>query len=238
MNVTLEEFDLFEQKYVERSKALKEDPLVLSCVIKRLSAENEGVYYSLEDERLLDDIKEEDREQAELVRKYFTKKFFWQNFTDHRSLSSFRSRVCYLLESRIQECKDQDLGIYFKLPWFYDEDMIYEDFKKSYETVEVPNIVYGVPYGSKRVREIMNLQYLKHTFCYQRKRKIRRLWFTDQKYLFSIEVEDANPLLETFIDSLTASGNVKLEAFRNVDRIDKMWFYKIFNFKLLKEENA
>jgi hypothetical protein len=238
MNVTLEEFDLFEKTYVEKSKTLKEDPLVLSCVVKRLSTENEGVYYSLEDERLLEDIRKEDREQAELIRKYFTKKFFWQNFTDNRNLSSFRNRVCVLLETRIHECKDQDLGIYFKLPWFYDEDMIYEDFKKSYKTVDVPNIVYGVPYGSKRVREILNLKYIRHTFCYQRKRKIRRLWFTDQQYLFSIEVEDANPLLETFIDSLTSSTNVKLEAFRSPDRIDKMHFYKIFNFKLLKEEHA
>lgn len=143
VNVTLEEFDLFEQKYVEKIKELKEDPLILSCVIKRLTAETEGVFYSLEDERLVDMITDDDRAQAELVRKYFTKKFFWQNFTDHRSLSSFRSRVCFLLEGRVQECKDQDLGIYFKLPWFYDEDMIYEDFKKSYETNDVPPPVSG-----------------------------------------------------------------------------------------------
>lgn len=238
MNVTLEEFDLFEQKYVEKLKTLKADPLVLSCVIKRLSEGNEGVYYSLEDERLLDDIKDEDRANAELIRKYFTKKFFWQNFTDSRSLSSFRNRVCYLLESHIQECKEQDLGIYFKLPWFYDEDMIYEDLKKKYETVDVPSAYIAPIHGVKRTREILDLQYLKTTFCYQRKRKIRRLWFTDQKYLFCIELEDANPLIETFIDRLTNEVNVKIEAFRNHDRIDKMWFYKIHNFKLLKEENA
>jgi hypothetical protein len=236
MSLTLEDFSIFEQRYVEKTNVFKEDPLVLSCVVKRLTEENPGTYHSLEDERLLDQITVEDRAQSELVRKYFTKKFFWQNFTDNRNLSSFRNRVCFLLESRIQDCKDQDLGIYFKLPWFYDEDMIYEDFKKAYETTDIPNIVYGGIYGTKRAREILNLQYLKHTFCYQRKRKIRRLWFTDQKYLFSIEVEDANPLLETFIDSLTSSTNVKLEAHRNIDRIDKLYFYKIFNFKLVKEE--
>lgn len=238
MSTVLDDFGIFEQTYVEKIKNIKEDPLVISCVIKRLTLENEGIYYSLEDHRIIELITDQDRETAEQVRKYFTKKFFWQNFTDNRNISPFRSRVCYLLENRVQDCQDQDLGIYYKLPWFYDEDMIYEDFKKSYNTTDVPNIVYGGIYGGKRSREILNLQYLKNTFCYQRKRKIRRLWFTDQTYLFSIELEDANPLLETFIDRLTSSSDVKLEAYRNIDRIDKMWFYKIFNFKLVKEENA
>lgn len=224
----------FDQKYVENIKRIKEDPLVISCTIKRLTLENAGAFYNLDDDRIADLTIDQDREMAEQVRKYFAKKFFWQNFTNNLNISSFRNRVCYLLEGRIRDCKDQDIGIYYKLPYFYEEDMIYDDFKKAYNTTEVPQIIYG----GHRSRETLNLQYLKSTLCYQRKRRIQRLWFTDQTHLFSIELEDANPLLETFIDSLTSTSNVKLEAYRNIDRIDKMYFYKIYNFKLVKEENA
>lgn len=228
----IHDFDVFNSQYQKKVSIFEHDPLVLACSVKDLLAKNPNVYYSLDDLRVSENITSEIVDQAEDIRKYFTKKFFWQALSDSKRLSDFRTRLCYLLENRVRKCDDNDCGIYYKLPWFYDEDMIYEDFKKTYETLEVPRIVHG---GTHNSRERLQLTFLKSTFCYQRKRKIQRLWFTDQKYIYSIELEAVNPLLESFIDRLTSSDQILLEAYRNIDRIDNMYFYKIFNFKLTKE---
>lgn len=226
----LHDFDF--DNYVEKDKSFEEDPLVLSVSLKDLSGKTEGYHYSMDDSRVLDNITDDIRTEAEKIRKYYGKKFFWTNLTNNRELSGFRSRTCYLLENRIRVCKDKDLGIYYKLPYFYDEDMSYDEFKKQYNTTDIPNFKL---LGGKPVKSQLTLKYLKTTSSRQQKRNINRFWFTDDKYLYNIEVMNDNPLLDMFHQLVVEKGTVKFEAFVSTDRIDQMWFYKLLKFTLVKE---
>ena len=228
MNTTWDT-SIFETPYKETPVVFKDDPLVLSYIIKTFV--EKGEYVSMEDSRLLDFITPEVRNEVEVIRKYYTKKWFWTSFTDSRMLSDFRSRVCFLLETRNQTCSERDCGIYYKLPWFYDEDMIYDEFKKKYKTEELPHMFYG----AKAPKSTYELEYLKSTICTQRKRKIERFWFTDQKYLFNIEVEQDNPLIEMFREFITPGKTVKFDSYITHSRIDKMNYYKLFKFNFTKE---
>ena len=230
-NLLVEDFDFLEKDFKERLTEFKEDPLVLSTCLYRLLQEVPNSYYGLEHEVVYESITEEDREVAEKIRKYYTKKFFWTNFT--QNISSFRSRMVLLLETRERNCKDQDCGIYYKLPWFYHEDMIYDEFKKQYNTSDIPNVVYGI----KAQKSLLKLSYLKSTVCRQRKRKIERFWFTDQKYLYCVELDQENPLIDMF-RSFLETKDVTIESFRAHDRIDQMQYYKLFKFNFVKEQNA
>jgi hypothetical protein len=227
--------DLFSATYREKDLEFKEDPLVLSVSLKDLMDRNPGVYYSLEDLRVFENVNDSIRDLAEQVRKYYGKKYFWTNLSSHQSLSDFRGRVCYLLENRIRTCKDKDAGIYYKLPYFYDEDMIYDDFKKQYNTADVPRI--GSPV-TPNVKHQLTLTYLKTTSCRQQKRNLNRFWFTDNDYLYNIEIANDNPLLEMFKQLVTEKVTVTLDTYYNVDRINQMYFYKLFNFTIAKESNA
>ncbi len=217
----------------ERITEFKEDPLVLAVSLKTLQEQGVSDFWSLEDPRVLENITEEIRDTAQRIRKYYGKKYFWSNLTNNRELSGFRSRTCYLLENRIRSCKDKDAGIYYKLPYFYDEDMIYDDFKNQYNTTDIPRI------GSKSPRDKiqLTLKYVKNTSSRQQKRNINRFWFTDDTYLYGIEIANDNPLLELFNQLIVTRGTVTFDTLYSVDRIDQMYYYKLFNFSLAKEQN-
>lgn len=226
----VDDLDIFSSTYKEKETEFKEDPLVLAVSLKELWSRT-GEYISMEDLRVLENITDDIRERAEAVRKYFTKKFFWQNLKNSNHLSDYRRRVCYLLENHVRTCKDQDIGIYFKLPWFYEEDIVYEDLKKQYSTTDLPRIVYG----NKAPKDTLKLTYLKTSFSYQRKRKVERFWFTNGKYLYSMEIESTNPLIYMLKDKLESASEHTLNTFITQDRIDQMHYYKLFQFTFAKE---
>jgi hypothetical protein len=227
--------DIFSATYKEKETEFKEDPLVLSVAAKDLLAQFPGSYFSLEDLRVYEHVNDNHKEEAERIRKYYGRKFIWKHLESNRSISDFRSRVCYLLENRVRTCKDQDSGIYYKLPYFYQEDMIYDEFKKQYNTTDVPKIVYG---GSTSRKQQLTLAYLKSTTSRQRKRNLLRFWFTDSKYLYGIEITNDNPLLEIFKQLVIEKMTITLDTYYNIDRIDQMYFYKLYNFTLAKDTNA
>ena len=186
MNVTINDLDsLFTSTYKEKEKVFDLDPLVLSVSLKDLMEEMSGAFYSLDDIRVVEHVNPDIREQAEQIRKYYTKRFFWTNLSNNGRISEFRSRLCHLLENRIQKCKDQDVGIYYKLPYFYEEDMIYDDFKKQYNTTDLPAANSSNILG-KVFKQNLTLKYVKTTSSRQRKRNINRFWFTDNTYLYCI----------------------------------------------------
>jgi hypothetical protein len=230
----LELTDPFNQTYIEKDVEFKEDPLVLSVAAKDLLAQHPGSYFSLEDLRVYEHVNDNHKEEAECIRKYYGRKFIWKQLESNRSISDFRSRVCYLLENRIRTCKDRDSGIYYKLPYFYQEDMIYDEFKKQYNTTDVPKVIYG---GSTSRKQQLTLTYLKSTTSRQQKRNLLRFWFTDSKYLYSIEIVHDNPLLEMFKQLVIEKMTITLDTYYNVDRIDQMYFYKLYNFSLVKGHN-
>jgi hypothetical protein len=223
----------FSSVYREKAVEFKEDPLVLACVVKHLLEKDRNSFHSLESDYVQSQVTDEHRAHAEAIRKYYTRKFFWKNLTDNNRISDYRSRLCYLLESHERKCLDRDAGIYYKLPWFYDEDMIYDAFIKNYETVEVPNVKID-----RLNRNTLELTYLKSSVSTQQKRKLERFWFTDGKYLYNIEVMQDNPLIEMFKTMIEVGKVSKFQTFYKIERIDKMHFYKLFQFNFLKEDNA
>lgn len=239
MNLTIatreEITDLFATTYTayaEKETEFKDDPLVLSVSLKEIWTRTEQ-YYSIEDERVLANVTDEIRAVAENIRKYYSKKYFWQNLKSSNRMSDYRQRVSYLLENRVRTCKDKDIGIYFKLPWFYEEDIVYEDFKKQYTVDNLPRLAYN----DKPIKAEITLKFLKTTFSYQRKRKIERFWFTDDLYLYGLELETGNPLLTMFKDILATKQEHTFESYISQDRVDQMYFYKLFQFTFKKENN-
>jgi hypothetical protein len=217
----------------ERITELKEDPLVLACVRKAYEISSKG-YVSLDDQSLIGLITDQDRELAEKIREYYTKKFFWRALSEVRPLSDYRRRLINLLKNRIRNCKDQDCGIYYKLPYFYEEDVVYEEFKKTLKTDSIDSL------GSSRQNTMLkSLEFLKTSSVRQRKCKQIRYWFKDDNnFLYSIELTSDNPLLPIFDDYIKDRPTVLFETRISEDRIDNMHFYKLYSYKFVKEQNA
>lgn len=218
---------LLPAQMAERITEFKEDPLVLACTVKRLQDEGKG-YRSIDSEDTVAEIIPQDRILADHIKEYYTKKFFWLALSDSRSLSDYRIRLINLLENNIRKCKDQDCGIYYKLPYFYQEDQTYERFKKIYKTNNLKNI------HLVKAKEYIELDFIERTLTSQRKRKVENIWFTDGQFLFCIHLEQNNPLLEIFLSLIDRGKKVEFHSYKTVSRIDQMHFYKLYQYNLVK----
>jgi hypothetical protein len=216
--------DLIATDGTESPKVYNFDLLEAACVLKDLAPS----FTDISSPSVQSAITPEIKTKAAEIRKYYTRRWFWSSLNSIQ-LSPFRQRAQYLLESRTREVQKNDIGIYVKLPWFYEEDMIYEDFKTTLITSDIPHVAV-------RGKQIIEVTYLRNSHSWQGKRKITRYWFkNDQNYLFNIEVAIDNPLVHVFEDAIAERATCKFETFLKSSRIDQMYFYNMFNFKLVKE---
>jgi len=102
------------------------------------------------------------------------------------------------LESRTREVLKKDIGIYVKLPWFYEEDMIYNDFKKTLKTTkDIPTVNHG------RNKVEVAITFLRTSNGWQGKRRTTKYWFKDDSdYLYCIDLEMTNPLMSIFDEAV------------------------------------
>lgn len=229
-NLLLDDFDFTSSTQArERITEFKEDPLVLACTLKKYVESGQG-YLSLDNPDLIELITDEDRNTSEIIRKYYSKKFFWNALSGNKPLSGYRQRLINLLENRISKCKDQDCGVYYKLPYFYEEDVVYEDFKKIYNTSALS------PLGNKRSNVFAKrLTFIKTTLGTQQKRKIKFFWFHDDNNdLYSVQINSDNELITLFESIILSSTDHVFETRLAESRIDNMHFYKLYSFKLLR----
>jgi len=233
-NLSIDPFLGFnDSQMAERITEFKEDPLTLSCVVKRLLETGQG-YRNMNDTTTVNDITGEDRILANQIKDYYKKKFFWRALSDNRTLSDYRKRLINLLENNIRNCKDQDCGIYYKLPYFYEEDMVYDEFKKTLDTSKLSDLG-----NARQTLFLKQLTFLRTSFSGQRKNKIVRYWFNDDNnWLYGLSLTQDNPLLAIFDSYLKEHGTVVFDTRLVEDRIDDLHYYKMYNYKFVKEKYA
>jgi hypothetical protein len=234
LNLTTNTNNPFSLEYIESIHKFDIDPLVSSVSAKDLVDRSPETHYSLRDDiRVKDNITPAIEARAEEIRNYYTKRFFWDALNG-KTLTPIRTRMVQLLENRIADCNDNDVGIYYKLPYFYEEDKTYEEFSDLYNTKKLS------PLGNKRSNKFAKrLQFVKSTSGIQKNKKSKYFWFTDDnKDLYNIAIELGNPLLSLFEQIITDNPTPLFETYLKEDRLDRLHYYKLYSFKLLKEHNA
>jgi hypothetical protein len=234
LNLTTNTNNPFSLEYIESIHKFDSDPLVCSVSAKDLVDRSPDTHYSLRDDiRVKDNITPAIEARAEEIRNYYTKRFFWDALNG-KTLTPIRTRMVQLLENRIFDCNENDVGIYYKLPYFYEEDKTYEEFSDLYNTKKLS------PLGNKRSNKFAKrLQFVKSTNGIQKNAKAKYFWFTDDnRDLYNISIELGNPLLSLFEQIITDNPTPLFETYLKEDRLDKLHYYKLYSFKLLKEHNA
>jgi hypothetical protein len=225
------ENDIYAKAKEDREVEFQEDPLVLSCLAKEI-VEQGGGWRSFSDERLLELVTVQNRSRADDIRKYFSKKFFWKNLQNNRPLSPFRQKTLFLLETKSKVIKEKDIGIFFKLPYFYEEDQVYERFKKELK-VDEDFANRDRAFYQEQLRSVV---YLDKTVGWQGKEKVVRFWFKDSdQWLYNFVILEKNPLKEFFTDFVESKKEHKFVCRLSTSRIEDMNFYVIVNPKNSKE---
>lgn len=222
-NITLEPLT-----YISDKETFSIDPLVLSVACKELSEINSLDTHSLNSSRVTESVNDSHREQAEKIRDYYCKKLFWNQLKNGNPLSEYRLRMLHLLENRVTTCKNLDTGIYWTLPYFYDEDQVYDQFRKTY-------ITRNIPIKREYNKPKLTLTYVDKSLKFQRRDKKNLYWFTDSNYLYCIELERKNPLLGLFEERLSKDLTITFETYYNNSHIADLQYYKLFNFSIIKD---
>lgn len=175
-------------------------------------------------------VTEDDIAQANIIRSYYLKKYFWQTLSSDRPQSEYRINAQRLLSiERDWKLTDKEAGLFVKLPAFYAEDTVYDKFVAQFKTDIETYKGTSAPAVAKK------LTYLDKTFRWQRVKRVS-YWFTDGKYLFNYTTAADHPFNALFEDRIQTPQ--VFEFSRGVDRVGAMWHNTIRSFTIQKEQNA
>lgn len=220
--ITTNQSRMWDNNLQESKAVFKIDPLVCAIAYKRKNRAN-----GLENEQ--ENYTPDDVAKAAEIREYYSKKFFWENLKSNRPQTDFRSNAIRLLSITDEwQLTDRETGLFVKLPCFYEEDIIYDEFRKTLITDEK---FYRAKGRNDPFR--VELTHLATTLRWQGSKR-RAFWFKDaNNYLYSITTMDNNPLNSVFEDVVKQP---MVYEFRNsVDHVTDMWYNDVRYFKIIKD---
>ena len=208
----------------ERKTTYEVDPLACSVAFHR-----KNVGYGLTSTR--DDTIPDDFVKANQIRDYYSKKYFWNALKNNTPQSEFRVNAIRLLEmDAIWELSEKDTGFFVKLPAFYEEDIVYDNFKAMLKTARDQCV------RTTNRSIIKELTYLSKTFRWQRIKR-ETFWFKDQdNNLYGYTTTHGHPFNALFEERIQTPQ--VFEFSHGVDRAGDMWYNNIGSFTILKEQNA
>lgn len=214
----------WDELFDDRGSKFDVDPLACSVAYLRKTG-NYGITHNK------DDILPEDYDRAKQIREYYTKKYFWNSLKSTRPQSEFRSNAQRLLAiTESWRLKERDEGFFVKLPAFYAEDIVYDQFVSQFKT-DMESVRSNTGQCVAR-----RLEFLTKTFRWQQNKKVS-YWFKDNKNrLYCYTTMDGHPFNALFEEKIEQPQTFEFGC--GVDNISTMWYNTIKSFSILKEQNA
>lgn len=121
-------------KTPEPDMVFDQDPVALACASYRAFLETSIRWTELNDVTVTD----QDREQAEVIRKYYSDRILMAAVATRGEMSDFRRKLYGLLikQSGIKKC---DIGLLYRLPYFYAEDTAMDQVMEQTKSATGPN---------------------------------------------------------------------------------------------------
>jgi hypothetical protein len=196
----LDEFEDFDRRNYKEPPPklikLPDDPVVLACASYRMYLENPRHRW-LDFESVI--IWQDDREQAEHLKAYYREQFKETTFrmlknVNHAGLSSFRRKLYQLVNGDLT-ITDKEIGLLYRLPYFYAEDLSLDS---------VAAVTKSVPEHLPAHKQVLKLHLFKKILRSRSSKEINQFWFTEETnshaYMIPISVDN---VLENFFDSIT-----------------------------------
>lgn len=210
-----------------------EDILALSVTWHRLRLLGNRIINTirpttLTDNILFTEINQEDRNRADIIRDYYSKKLVVMTLRGQR-ISKFRKDLNTFIHGDCKIVKEEMMPLIFRLPEFYDYDIqlqeMFSDLNKQFEDTE--DQAYGAAYGGKKI-----LKPMKKFVVKLRTNKFSEYWLKDddnKAYKIEIPIENKlNHLWEHFFEqeSIPLQGH-----FRYMER-DGINYFHLKNWEI------
>lgn len=181
----------------------EDDPIALSCASYRLGQAGYGQYHDFD----MMKPEPEDRQQALNIRNYYRAKITWQmlkNTNEQRPVSEFRRKLMGIIENNY-DITQSDLGILYRIPYFYQEDTEHDAIFADLPQYEIIRTL------GKDIEETFVLT--RQVSVMRRSRDTMQYWLRAEKTIVPcMIVIDSKNTLKPLLDSVLSRGPVRLEA--------------------------
>lgn len=212
-------------KTPEPDMEFDEDPVALACASYRAFLETSIRWVQLKDVTVTD----QDRAQAGAIRKYYSDRILMAAVVAKGEMSDFRRKLYGLLIGQ-SGIKQRDIGLLYRLPYFYAEDTAMDQVMEQTQTV---------PANAPRTRDVIgHFQVIQRIQVSRRSGEGVQLWLqkdSPHKVPYMIAAKLDNPLLsltESVLklpNRLTATAHLKHHRGHYRNRL----YYQLANLELV-----
>jgi len=207
----------------------KQDPIALACASYRIWKENpDRRWTELESVTVWQD----DIEQAQALRQYYRERLVMSALKNVKgNTSEFRRKLGALVTDQLEITKEE-LGMLYRLPYFYAEDL---DIDYVAENTINSKQISPVPADSHPL--VLTFFPLRKILRSRRSGEVKQYWWTAEPggIPFALSIRTDNPLMG-MIDSLFDRDQVQLRtrvkpaSFNGYYR--DRWYYQLFDIRL------
>ncbi len=228
----LDDFGSLDRRTPEAPLAaikFKQDPVAAACASYRIWTESPANRWS---DLEYVQVTQEDIERAEQLKKYYREKLVMESLTSMRNVnrSEFRRKLAQLVVNELVYTK-RELGLLYRLPYFYQEDLDLDAIVAETDCKLVTDVL-----GAKDVHEY-GLAPLRQVLRSRASGDYYHYWFRDTTYNHphNLVVRHDNPL-RSLIDGLFKqtrihiNGLLFVKSFRGYHQ--SKHFYQIGNMEL------
>lgn len=220
-NVLSMDFDSLN--YYNETIKFTEDPIVLACAKYRASIE--GNFFA---DIVSVEVVQEDRETAQKIKKYYSDRYAMMVLRGF-AMSEFRKKL-YAIMNDNAPIKREEVGLLYKLPYFYQEDIALENLAvMPFEAVKKPLVSASTS--------------LTPVTSYATKRKgdtgVHYWWKSSENYLVQWPVAGSNPLFSLVKGLYERQKPIALQAtFEKMQRTmsGTLHYYRVTNPTLVFNE--
>jgi predicted DNA-binding protein YlxM (UPF0122 family) len=185
----------------------------------------------LEDPRIKASITGEDFDDAEAIKEYYSKKIMWNSLRDSK-ISDYRRTLVQLLQHPKTMLTKREVGMFVTLPYFYEEDQTLDTIAKQYRVTDCPAVKPNLERVQRR------LVYIHSTRKWLNRCKNIYYWFADDnQFVYCIQIEEKNVLRNFFEHCILTESSTLFDT--HITKVEYPFdYYKMFDYKILKENNA
>lgn len=212
-----------------------EDVLALSVAWKRLRDQGLSPTGKLLDKELFNKVTQEDRDKANIIRDYYSKKFMLKALmNDGQQLSPFRKEISKIINSEGKLVSKEAFGPIYYLPIFYEYDCDL-DYVKSCVTI---NQDFKNSKTPRVTSNIVDLQPIKRIAKKSKHTDTVEYWLKNNNKHNSanvITITKDNPLLHIWDNIFSTTEVLKIQGAYEQKSLDNFEYYSIKAWKLSQD---
>ena len=231
-NMTIK--DIFAD--VETTAKTEEDPLLLSCVLYRLTNEDPNIangsfVHDFTSDFVKAQITDEDRIFAGIVRRHYNDKIVLTTLRGDL-ITPFRQDLARFLSGEFKKIGEAHqfpskfLGMFYKLPYFYKYDKELRNvFDSEYHSLKGDELNYET--------ENKKVTFIKKIKSHRKGRNPHEYWFRDHKDdRIMLSIEARAPLVDLFDHYLTTNEHIAVKGSFRAARKDTLEYYRATSWVL------